>query len=94
MVMYFGTGTGKEKRNLASKNQEELYNEWSKRQAGYDKHVSYNKLNEDKVVLDKWNIHRFQYGIISNEELNSLLSTLQSNDPDIFVNNKLTWNYK
>ena len=81
----FGTGTGKKKRELATKNQQELYEAWSSRQAGTEKHVPYYKLNEDKETLDKWNIHRFKYGIISNQELNSLLSTLQSNDPDIFL---------
>lgn len=82
----FGTGTGKEKRTLASKKQEELYNEWTKRQDGYDIHISYDKLNENDVVAEKWRRHRFQYGIISNEELNSIIFALESNDPDTFVN--------
>ena len=44
----FGTGTGKKKRELATKNQQELYEAWSSRQAGTEKHVPYYKLNEDK----------------------------------------------
>jgi len=81
----FGTGTGKKKRELATKNQQELYEAWSSTQDGTEKHIPYYKLSEDQETLNKWNMHRFKYGIISNQELNSLLSTLQSNDPDIFL---------
>jgi hypothetical protein len=75
----FGQDTGKSKRTFVAGVEKELYYNWVQSQS--ENSVRFEELSKNKTLSSSWQLHKLKHGLMSNEQYNSLMSKLDSTDP-------------
>ena len=76
----FGQKSGKDRRDLASENERQLYNNWMSKQSSNG--VKFDDIEKNAEIKAEWTIHKLKHGLINQETYNTYVDKINSSKPD------------
>ena len=76
----FGQKSGKDRRDLASENERQLYDNWMSKQASNG--VKFDDIAKHKEIQTAWNLHKLKHGLINQQTYNTIIDKIDSSNPD------------